>query len=274
MNKITLGDCIDLMKQLDADSIELVFADPPFNIGYKYDSYHDSRDPGEYLHWCEGWMREIYRVLTETGTYWLSIGDEYVSEMDVLAKRLGFHKRSHVVWYYTFGQNMKKQFNRSHTHLLYYTCHQKRFTFNTSEIRVSSARQLVYNDKRADPNGRLPDNTWILRPQDVPNGFSEDSDTWHAPRVAGTFHERQEGANNQMPEAVLGRIVRACSNRGNVVLDPFCGSGTTAAVAKKLGRKWLSFDVSESCVEMARNRLAKVRVGDAILGEKPFVGGG
>src|SRR5690606_38957268 len=95
--------------------------------------------------------------------------------------------------YYTFGVNCKYGFSRSHTHLFHFVKDPKKFTFNAAdpEIRVPSARQLVYGDRRANPKGRLPDNTWILRPQDMPDGFQQDGDTWYFPRVAGTFKERQ-----------------------------------------------------------------------------------
>ena len=118
------------------------------------------------------------------------------------------------------------------------------FTFNAEAIRVPSARQLVYGDRRANPTGRLPDDTWILRPQDLPDGFTAEEDTWYFPRVCGTFKERAGWHGCQMPEQLLGRIIRACSNPGELVLDPFAGSGTTLAVAKKLGRRYLGFELS------------------------------
>src|SRR4029079_6726069 len=115
---------------------------------------------------------------------------------------------------------------------------------NDQPIRVPSARQLVYGDKRANPAGRLPDDTWILRPQNVPGGFTPDQDTWHFPRVCGTFNERAGWHGCQMPERLLGRIISACSNAGDVLLDPFAGSGTSLVVAKKLGRQFLGFELS------------------------------
>ena len=90
----------------------------------------------------------------------------------------------------------------------------KHFTFNVEAIRVPSARQLVYGDGRANPAGRLPDDTWILRPQDLPDGFQPDEDTWYFPRVCGTFKERAGWHGCQMPEQLLGRIIRACSHDG------------------------------------------------------------
>ena len=102
--------------------------------------------------------------------------------------------------------------------------------------------------------------------QDLPEGFSADQDTWYFPRVAGTFREREGFHGCQMPEQLLGRIIRACSREGEIVLDPFGGSGTTLAVAKKLGRKYLGFELSADYVEKVNERLAKIQAGDPLDG--------
>src|SRR5262249_55168022 len=127
-------------------------------------------------------------------------------------------------------------------------------------------RQLVYADGRAHPDGRLPDDTWILRPQDVPDGFRAEEDTWYFPRVAGTFKERAGFHGCQMPEQLLGRIIRCCSNEGDLVLDPFSGSATTLVVAKKLGRSWLGFDLSDDYVSRGKARLDEAKVGAPLVG--------
>jgi site-specific DNA-methyltransferase (adenine-specific) len=261
-------------------------------------------------------------VLKPDGAFWLAIGDEYAAELKVMLTRereQPLFLRSWVVWYYTFGVNCKNKFSRSHAHLLYFVKNRERFTFNADDpaMRVPSARQLVYADKRANPKGRLPDDTWItppaaesresrvegretsdesrecngvydpqpstlnsqplthngwfLRPQDVPNGFAADGDVWYFPRVAGTFKERSGWHGCQMPERLLARIIQSCSNEGEVVLDPFAGSGTTLAVAKKLGRQWLGYDMSTEYVARATSRLDAITPGDPLTGaENPL----
>lgn len=266
-NTIYLRDCVEGMAEVAADSVDLVFADPPFNIGYEYDVYEDRKSADAYLAWCRDWLRGIIRILKPTGTFWLAIGDDFAAELKVCATReLGLVCRSWVVWYYTFGVHCQRKFARSHTHLFYFVKDAKQFTFNDEAIRVPSARQLVYADARANPRGRLPDDTWILRPQDLPSGFQPAEDTWYFPRVAGTFKERAGFHGCQMPEQLLGRIIKACTNPGDKVLDPFAGSGATLVVAKKLGRCWLGFDVSPHYVAEANRRLEKVRVGDPLEG--------
>jgi len=260
-------DCIVAMRRMESESIDLVFADPPFNIGYQYDVYDDCRDDDEFVSWCRDWMTEVVRVLKPAGTFWLAIGDEYAAELKVLMQReLHLVCRSWVVWYYTFGVNCKYKFSRSHAHLFHMVKDPLKFTFNVDAVRVPSARQLVYGDHRANPQGRLPDDTWILRPQDLPDGFQPLEDTWYFPRVAGTFKERAGFHGCQMPEQLLGRIIRACSHEGEIVLDPFAGSGTTLAAAKKLGRRYLGFELSAEYTRLIKQRLRGTVPGHTLDG--------
>jgi site-specific DNA-methyltransferase (adenine-specific) len=267
-NSIQLGDCIAGMNALPEGTVDFAFADPPFNIGYDYDVYHDRKQREEYLSWSRAWIAAVHRVLKPDGTFWLAIGDEYAAELKLVSQDLGFHLRSWVIWYYTFGVNCKTKFSRSHAHLFYFAKDPRQFTFRASELenRIPSARLLVYGDSRGHPEGRLPDDTWILRPQDLAGHFTPDEDTWYFPRVAGTFKERAGFHGCQMPEQLLGRIIRLCSHEKEIVLDPFSGSATTLAVAKKLGRQFLGFDVSPDYVKQGTDRLAAIRVGDALEG--------
>lgn len=269
-NTLRQGDCIKILSQVAPATVDLVFADPPFNIGYEYDTYDDRRSRDEYLAWCEKWIAGVARALKPNGTFWLAIGDEFAAELKLIAQdKVGFTCRSWVIWYYTFGVNCVRGFSRSHTHLFHFVKDPSDFTFNGENptIRVLSARQLVYADGRANPKGRLPDNTWILRPQDAPlSGFAPMHDTWYFARVAGTFREREGFHTCQMPEQLLGRIIKTSSNPQDVVLDPFSGSGTTLAVAKKLGRRWIGVELSREYVRKIQERLASTNVGDPLEG--------
>jgi site-specific DNA-methyltransferase (adenine-specific) len=301
VNTILHGDCIAGLNALPEGSADLVFADPPFNIGYDYDVYRDELKANEYLAWSRDWIGAVYRALSPRGTFWLAIGDEYAAELKIESQKIGFIPRSWVVWYYTFGVNCTHKFTRSHAHLFYFVKNRRHFTFRAAELenRVPSARQLVYNDSRANEDGRLPDDTWIirpadvvgdliaddgtwtvselpavrdddhtwtLRPQDLAERFSSSEDTWYFPRVAGTFKERAGFHGCQMPEQLLGRIIRLCSNESDLVVDPFSGSATTLAVAKKLGRRFVGFDISRDYVKLGRERLKSIRVGDRLEG--------
>lgn len=265
--RIHHGDCVRELSKIDDNSIPLAFVDPPYNIGYEYSIYQDKRKPHDYLDWCREWIAELYRVTAKAGTCWIAIGDEFVSEMDVLAKEAGFYKRSHVVWYFTFSLYCPKNFARSHTHLLYYTKSKTKFTFNKddSNVRVPSSRQLIYNDARANPAGRLPDNTWVLLPDDLEKAFSRGEDTWLESRICGTFKERHDrGVDGgrkgcpQMPQAVMNRIVLACSNPGDVVLDPMSGTFATGEAAIRNGRQFIGIELSEDYVASGYARMKSV----------------
>ena len=302
LGTIHRGDCVEQMGRLPEGSVDLAFADPPFNIGYKYDVYDDAVEHQQYIDWSASWIGAVHRVLKPNGTFWLAIGDEYAAELKLASQQIGFHCRSWVIWYYTFGVNCAKKFTRSHAHLFHFVKDAGDFTFRDDNLdnRIPSARELVYNDRRANPNGRLPDDTWIirpadavgemtgdddrlwrphleeppadndrtyvLRPQDLDHSFTASEDTWYFPRVAGTFKERAGFHGCQMPEQLLGRIIRACSHEGEVVLDPFSGSATTLAVAKKLCRAFIGFDLSDDYVQYGLKRLDAIRVGDRLDG--------
>jgi site-specific DNA-methyltransferase (adenine-specific) len=248
-NRIICGDCIDELSRAAEPLADLIFADPPFNIGYKYDVYDDHKKYDEYHEWTQRWMAACYKALKPAGSFWVAIGDEYAAEIKMIGDRLGLHLRNWVIWHYTFGQNAKAKFSRAHAHLFYWVKDAGSFTFNDMEIRIPSARQTTYGDKRANPKGRLPDDVW---------SFS---------RVCGTFGERVKWHPCQMPEAVLERIIRVSSSKGDLVLDPFSGSGTTLAVAARLGRRWLGYDISPDYV-----RNATQRIEDTLAGKRQFVG--
>lgn len=253
-DRILTGDCLQHLADLPKNSVDLVFADPPFNIGYEYDVYRDRQGREDYLAWTERWLAAVRRVLQPNGSVFVAIGDEYAAEMKVRLDALGLTMRNWIVWHYTFGVACRKKFNRSHAHIFYYVADPKRYTFNNESIKVPSARQTTYADRRASAGGKLPDDTWVLRPQEEPNAFAAHSDTWFVSRVCGTFKERTNHPC-QMPEAVLERIIRVASHPGQVVLDPFGGSGTTLAVAKRLGRSFLGIELSPDYAQRIRERL-------------------
>jgi site-specific DNA-methyltransferase (adenine-specific) len=292
LDTIHNGDSIALLNDAPEGWADLVFADPPFNIGYLYHGYDDQKDVDEYVNWSVDWMKAVYRALKPGGSFYLAIGDEFAADLCVAARRkIGFHLRNWIVWHYTFGQQTRKMFAKSHTHILYFTKQKPdagltNITFNADDVRVKSARQLVYDDPRANPKGKLPDDTWFLRPQEatlfepsyremvktLPDDpidfFDPRSDTWNVSRVCGTFKEREGWHGCQMPIAILDRIIKASSNPGDVVLDPFNGSGTTAVAAHLLGRRYVGIDQSAEYVRFAEKRLEHAKEEAAKTADK------
>jgi len=237
-NNIIHGDCVEILRGVTEPFADLIFADPPFNIGYKYDKYHDKKAHEKYLAWTEDWIGACTGALKPHGSFYIAIGDEYAANIKLIAEDQGLVLRNWIIWHYSFGQQTKTKFARAHTHIFYFVKDPKNFTFNDQIVRVISDRQKKYRDKRANPAGKMPDDVW--------NEY---------PRICGTFIERT-GFPCQMPESLLARIIRVSSNEGDWVLDPFCGSGTTATVAHKLNRTYTSSDMSEQYVEAAQQRIA------------------
>ena len=238
---IVCGDCLDVLRGREP-FCDLVFADPPFNIGYQYDTYSDNVDSDEYVDWSRRWMSACISVLKDTGSFYIAIGDDYAADLRIIGRELGLTLRNWVVWHYTFGQQTRTKFARSHTHILYFVKDTKKFLFNDYAVRVPSDRQLVYSDKRANPRGKMPDDTW--------NEYS---------RVCGTFRERVGFHPCQMPEPLLARIIAASSNAGDVVMDPFAGSGTTIVTAMKMDRRYFGIELSKEYVRGMRQRIRSAK---------------
>jgi DNA modification methylase len=212
-NQIICGDCVQILGRADEPFADLIFADPPFNIGYRYDKYNDKKAREKYLAWTRQWVGACVRVLKPHGSFYIAIGDDYAARVRLIAEdEFGLTLRNWIIWHYSFGQQTKNKFARSHTHILYFVKDPKKFTFNDWLVRVISDRQKKYADKRANPAGK-------------------------------------------MPESLLARVIRVSSKEGDWVLDPFCGSGTTAAVAAKLKRVYTSIDISEEYVREAADRI-------------------
>jgi len=241
LNKIICGDCIEVLGRVRKPFADLIFADPPFNIGYKYDKYYDRIKSKNYIAWTRAWMEVCRKVLKPHGSFYIAIGDEYAANVKIIADELGLHMRNWIIWHYSFGQQMKNKFARSHTHIFYFVADKRDFTFNDEAVRIISDRQKKYNDKRANPAGKMPDDVWD-----------------EYPRICGTFEERTNFPC-QMPESLLARIIRVSSKEGDWVLDPFSGSGTTAAVAAKLKRKYTGIELSRQYAEQSRRRLRTAR---------------
>jgi DNA modification methylase len=240
--RIVCGDCVALLDSLPAGCASLVFADPPFNIGYTYDVYDDARERADYLAWSNRWVLACCRVLAPTGSLFLAIGDEYAAEYKLILQSAGLHFRNWIIWHYRFGPHQQKKFGRDHAHILYFTRDPERFTFNPDAVKVPSVRQQL-GDKRAKAGGRVPGDVWQF----------EACDVWSVPRLPGNAKERT-GHPCQMPESIITRIILAASNAGELVVDPFCGSGTTVAVAKRLGRRCLTAELSEDYAARAAER--------------------
>ena len=268
-NAILLSDCIAGMNALPAGSVDLAFADPPFNIGYDYDVYDDRKQREEYLDWSRDWIAAVHRVLKPDGTFWLAIGDEYAAELKIVSQEVGFHCRSWVIWYYTFGVNCKDEVQplarppvllREGPEAVHVP---RRRSWRIASPRPGSSSTAT---AAATPTAGCPTTPGFC-------GRRTSSATSRPTKTPGTSRawparSRSEPVSTaaRCPSSFWGASFASARSEDEVVLDPFSGSATTLAVAKKLGRRFVGFDLSPDYVKQGTDRLAEIRVGDALEG--------
>lgn len=242
-NNLYCIDCLDGLRRLPHDSVGLVFADPPYNIGVDYGNGDTSLDRHEaYFDWCSEWFKAVERILKPGGAFYVMHYPEYCAYWlpRLRAARLNFQRW--ITWHYAtnVGQS-SNNWTRSHRAILYCIKGNSPKTFN------GLADPQPYRnptDKRIQENLKM-------RPGVVPYDF------WEYNLVKNVSKEKQlEGPPNQLPEALLRRIILTSSNEGDLVVDPFSGSGTTAYMANRLGRTYIAFDLNPDYVKGAQKRLA------------------
>lgn len=251
------ADCVSGVGKLH-DPVQLVLADPPYNVDAKYDSYKDLMTYDSYCAWTRQWMQAARNALDPTGSLVVFVPDEWASEVDLMARKsLGMTRRRWIIWAFTFGQKAQKNFTRSHCHILWFSKHKTEYTFNLDAVKVPSARQLVYQDKRAVAGGKPPDDTWMLLKDQLEPHMGADKDAWLVSRVCGTYKERKRHSPNQIPVPITDRLVGALTNPRDRVVDMFCGTGGSGVSCKTLGRDWVGFDLSKTCVTESNRRIAE-----------------
>ncbi len=242
-HKIIHGDVLKGLSELPSESIDLIFADPPYNIGKDFDGLVENWKEEEFLEWCYTWLDECYRVLKPSGTFYLMNSTENMPFLDIWCRKK-FFIRSRIVWSYdSSGVQAKKFFGSMYEPILMLVKDKNKYTFNSEDILVEAKtgakRGLI--DYRKNP------------PQPY-NTMKVPGNVWEFSRVRFKMNE-YENHPTQKPESLLERIIKASSNFGDLVLDPFSGSFTTSAVSKKLGRKSIGIEVNEEYVKIGLRRL-------------------
>ncbi|MEH2113203.1 adenine-specific DNA-methyltransferase [Nostoc sp.] len=237
------GDALENLKHLESESINLIFADPPYNIGKNFDGLVENWSEEEFLSWTYQWIDECHRVLKPNGTFYLMNSTENMPYLDIKCRK-NFYIKSRIVWNYdSSGVQAKNYFGSMYEPIIMLTKHEKNYTFNSDNIMVEAKtgakRQLI--DYRKEPP--QPYNT-----QKVPGNV------WNFARVRFKMEE-YENHPTQKPEALLERVILASSNIGDIVLDPFSGSFSTCAVAKRLERKSIGIEINEKYIKMGIRRL-------------------
>jgi len=246
INMIHQGDCIELMKQLPENSADLIFADPPYNLQLKSDLFRPDQSKvnavnddwdkfgsfSSYDEFTGAWLRECHRVLKNTGSIWVIGTYHNIFRVGTILQDTGFWILNDIIWIKTNPMpNFRgTRFNNAHETLIWATKSKaSKYTFHYRTMK----------------------------------GFNDDlqmRSDWLIPICQGAERVRENGQkahSTQKPEELLYRIILATSNPGDLVLDPFAGSGTTAVVAKKLGRKFIGFERELSYIRLARDRVEK-----------------
>jgi site-specific DNA-methyltransferase (adenine-specific) len=250
-NKLILGDCLEVMKSMKAESIDLIYLDPPFFSNRNYEviwgdegeirSFEDRWAGGidHYINWLYERVEQMHRLLKPTGSIYLHCdwhADAYI-RVFILDKIFGRNNfRNEIIWGYQWGGVGKRNFAKKHDNIYWY-CKTENWIFNEKKMR----EPYTTKDKRWHNNkeGKLLRDIW----DDIP--------------IINTMAKERIGYPTQKPEALLERIIKCASNEGDIVLDPFAGGGTTVAVADKLNRKWIGIDQSVQAVKVTELRLQK-----------------
>jgi site-specific DNA-methyltransferase (adenine-specific) len=267
--QIRVGDCRTVLATLKAElsnTVDLIFADPPFNWNVPYDQWHDGMEREDYLQFTYDWLDGCHALLRPTGALWVNIPDDTAAEIVVHLKRRGLHMVNWCIWHYRFGQNNRSRFINSKVHALYFAgCEHVRDardpreagrTWNPLEIVELSDRASIYGDKRT-----------LSKKDGMPAGKRVPMDVWYGQywgRIQGNNKERRAHHHNQLPEIYLERVIRACSQPGDLVLDPFTGSGTTGVVARHLNRRFIGIEYS-----LQNARSAADRIEDGMIPREP-----
>lgn len=229
--KIEQIDCIEGLKKLQDSSVDLIISDPPYILGKNYENHSDFGDRKEYMEFTNNWILESKRVLKDSGTIYVFMGVRLISDIFNILENNKFIFNSWITWHYTQGLGKKKGFSPRHDDILMFT-KTKKFKFNLDAIRIPQK----YYRSRNNMKGSNPGDVWRFSHVHYSNPNRQDHPT-------------------QKPEGVIERMILTSSNEGDIVVDPFSGSGTTLRVAQQLNRNAIGFEITKKYVEQTKARL-------------------
>lgn len=257
---VIFNDCIDTLNSMKDKSVDLIFADPPYNLGKDFGNDSDSwTDRKKYLDWCYTWIDECFRVLKDNGTFYMMNSTQNIPYISIYLQE-HYYIVNDIVWAYdSSGVQSKKKYGSLYEPIIMATKSGKaKYTFNYQDILVEAktgAKRGLIDYRKNPPQ---PYNT-----EKVPGNV------WEFSRVRFKMEE-YENHPSQKPEALLERIIKASSNAGEIVLDPFGGSFSTAAVATRLGRKAISMEINREYFKIGirRTGIADVYNGEVLQKDK------
>jgi len=242
-NVVHHGDAVEILKQYPDNSIDLVFADPPYNLDKSYNIYNDELESKAYLSWCNAWLQEYIRILKPTGSlYLLNLPRWSMYHASFLNKRLYF--QNWIVW--DALSEPRGKLMPAHYGLLFYTKHPTDFTFNYEQFKEIESHQFCLRSS-------------CIRKRKLSGIDNKEplTDIWSD--IHRLKHRRDRDYHPcQLPDALLERIIRLSTNEGDIVLDALVGTGTTVVTAARLGRRYVAIDIDETYVAITREKLRQV----------------
>lgn len=230
---IICADSIQWLKSQNNSVFDLIVADPPYNLGKKYGNDSDRKEVEHQNLFLEQWVSEAIRVLKPGGSIYAFMGFKHIAKLYTYLEDGGLNFQNWVCWHYTQGMGKTKGFSPRHDDILVFSKGDK-FKFNLDEIRIPQKFYRSINNMRGANPG----------------------DVWEFSHIHYCQENRQDHPT-QKPEGLIERIVRASSNKGDLILDPFLGSGTTARVCQQLGRNCIGVEINPQYVEMSKERLSQ-----------------
>jgi len=250
-NVLYEGDCIEWLKSLGDETVDLIFADPPYNI--KKSDWDKFESQEKYIQWSMRWIREASRVLKKTGTLYICGFSEILADLKHPSMKY-FKGCKWLIWYYKNKANLGKDWGRSHESILHLR-KSKKFTMNIDDVRIPYGKHTLKYPSHPQAetsqygnNGKRKD-VWTPHPLGA-----KPKDIIEVPTTCNGMEEKTPHPT-QKPEELLRKLILASSNESDLVVDPFSGSGTTLVVAEQLGRRWLGCDLSHKYNEWAIERL-------------------
>jgi site-specific DNA-methyltransferase (adenine-specific) len=245
VDKVIEGDAIEVMREIPDNSVDMTFADPPFNLGKRYNNYHDKKRIDEYLEWCRLWLKEMVRITKPTGSIFVHHIPKWLTYFAGFLNEIAYF-RHWIVWD-AMSSPLGKTLLPSHYGILWYTKEKRGFKFY--DIRSAHPRcrncGIVLQDYGGKKNKMHPYGPLI-------------SDVWKDIHRIKHKNRRDEHPC-QLPIPLLERLILMTTDEGDIVLDPFVGTGTTAIAAKRLGRKYIAIDIDSKYVKIAREKLENVQ---------------
>lgn len=253
-HKIIYGDALEALKTIPDNSVDLIFIDPPYNIGKNFNGHIEKwKTEEEYLEWCYQWLDLCIMKLKPNGSFYVMTATQFISFFDIYLRNK-LHILSRIIWYYdSSGVQAKKYYGSMYEPILFCVKDKNNYTFNSEDILVEAktgAKRKLIDYRKAVPT--------VYSSEKVPGNV------WEFPRVRYRMDE-YENHPTQKPIALLERIIKASSNPGDLVLDPFSGTFTTCFVAKELGRKSIGIEMQDEYVKIGLRRL---KIAEEFKGEK------